>query len=348
MNAIKSLVVALAALTGLCAILVAALSFVGGDGTPGWVRVKMIVCAVVIGQSALTIGTVLPIGALRLLAVVLPLRRATLIGALSLVPLGCAAILHTIHLGRVTGDLESWVLVIGLALVAQGALTAWLLAGARRRLASAALLALAVLAGGCRLQFAQPKSAIGRAAYEGRTDEVIALRAQGVHGGSGDHGFDALIWASRGGQAETVKALLAAGADPNALSGINGWNALMHAIHKDHLEAARALIDGGADVNFRANHGATPLMLAAGQSEIEVVRLLLARGADPRAVHSDGATALSNAVAVGSAPIVRMLLEAAPDLRFGNSLSNRVSVWLARLRGRGEIVALVEGRGAGR
>jgi hypothetical protein len=56
-------------------------------------------------------------------------------GSLALVPIGAAGVLVTLQIGQATGDYEWYGAGIGLALIAQGLLAAWLLR-ARRRAAS--------------------------------------------------------------------------------------------------------------------------------------------------------------------------------------------------------------------
>lgn len=58
--------------------------------------------------------------------------RVSALGSLALVPLGVAGILGTLQLGQATGDYEWYGAGIGLALIAQGLLAAWLLQGRRR------------------------------------------------------------------------------------------------------------------------------------------------------------------------------------------------------------------------
>jgi hypothetical protein len=58
--------------------------------------------------------------------------RVSALGSLALVPLGAAGVLATLQLGQSTGDYEWYGAGIGLALIAQGLLAAWLLQGRRR------------------------------------------------------------------------------------------------------------------------------------------------------------------------------------------------------------------------
>jgi hypothetical protein len=58
--------------------------------------------------------------------------RLAVVTAVALVPLGAAAVIETIQLGQQTGDYEWYGAGIGLALIAQGLLAAWLLRDRRR------------------------------------------------------------------------------------------------------------------------------------------------------------------------------------------------------------------------
>ena len=103
---------------------------------------------------------------------------------------------------------------------------------------------------------------------------------------------EALSWASRNNQCESMAALVARGADVNA-SAFRG-TPLLWACYADKVEAAAWLLDHGADPDLRhdwggAGHGvnAVALHLAAQHNCVRCVELLLERGADATIV--DGA-----------------------------------------------------------
>jgi len=139
-----------------------------------------------------------------------------------------------------------------------------------------------------------------------------------------DQGF---IGAVRGGNTSAIQELLKQGADPNMTAGVNNWPALMHAVHKGRRESVRLLLAAGADVNLGEKGGYTPLMMAAGYGYDAIAGDLLRAGADPRRKLKDGTTALDLAVVgvpdidrftVGACQTetVRALLDAAPDVKF--------------------------------
>jgi hypothetical protein len=79
---------------------------------------------------------------------------------------------------------------------------------------------------------------------------------------------------------ETLRLLLAAGADPNLPS--DRGTPLHEAVAGDwgSPTSVRVLLEAGADPNALDREGRTPLMLAAQNGEVECIRLLLAHGAD--------------------------------------------------------------------
>ena len=103
---------------------------------------------------------------------------------------------------------------------------------------------------------------------------------------------EALSWAARNNQCESMAALVALGADVNA----NPYRGtpLLWACYSDKVEAASWLLDHGANPDLRhdfggENHGvdAVAMHLAAQYNCVGCLNLLLYRGADPTIV--DGA-----------------------------------------------------------
>jgi uncharacterized protein len=87
-----------------------------------------------------------------------------------------------------------------------------------------------------------------------------------------------LVHAAVKGDVAVVNALLAFGADAN--STVTGSSPLYAAVWHHRLEAAEALIAHGANVNAVEPSGVTPLVTAASNGDDPLVRLLLSHGAD--------------------------------------------------------------------
>ncbi len=90
-------------------------------------------------------------------------------------------------------------------------------------------------------------------------------------------GLTALLFAVRQGETETVKTLLDAKADINAVDS-DGNNALVLAILNTHYDLAKYLIERGEDVNIAAKNGRTALYSAVEMHDMDW---------SPRPVHKE-------------------------------------------------------------
>ena len=72
----------------------------------------------------------------------------------------------------------------------------------------------------------------------------------------------------------------------------DGYNALMWAARRDDSESLKVLVQAGADVNISDNRGLSALHYAAKASGEEIFRTLLNAGADPRRVDNFGFSVL--------------------------------------------------------
>jgi ankyrin repeat protein len=199
----------------------------------------------------------------------------------------------------------------------------------------------------------------GAAAGRGGADDVNndgddAAVAAGIGrrgGGAADGGqITPLVYAARANSLESVKALLAAGADVNQTSGY-GWSPLLTATQNRYYKLAAYLIERGANVNLANTGGWSPLYLATDNRNIEngdypvrkpdmdhleFIRLLLDKGADvnhrvrdsseTRTVFTNqwldenGATAFLRASQSGDIELMKLLLARGADPKIATTL----------------------------
>lgn len=99
-------------------------------------------------------------------------------------------------------------------------------------------------------------------------------------------GGDDLFAAAKRGDAEAVRAALAAGQAVDARDA-NGRTPLMYAVSAGSVAAVTALIAAGAQLDAQSEAGWSPLMYAARDAP-DLVPALLLRGADPALRNADG------------------------------------------------------------
>jgi hypothetical protein len=114
---------------------------------------------------------------------------------------------------------------------------------------------------------------------------VQKLLQAGVSANTTDvHGIPAILWAAASGEVETIKALLAAGADVRNKSR-TGRKALLYYLlnvpeqNKVESELVQRLIKAGADVNASGKYGETVLSLAKRYRDTKIIKLLESAGA---------------------------------------------------------------------
>ena len=165
--------------------------------------------------------------------------------------------------------------------------------------------------------------------------------------GPGDAGHEAtLADAARRGDRETVRALLAEGADPNAAQG-DGATALHWAAYRDDAEAVAGLIRAGADVRRANRYAVTPLALAARNGNAAIIARLLAAGADPndpRQAVRAGETPLMLAARSGRVAAVDVLADAGADVDAQETWNGQSALMWAAAGGHAPVVeALIAG-----
>ncbi len=140
-----------------------------------------------------------------------------------------------------------------------------------------------------------------------RVAEVLARDPTLVNAYSGD-GFFPLALAAFFGHLETVRLLLARGADVKQVArNPMKVQALHSGLAGNHRDVARALLEAGAPVNVGQQEGFTPLMEAVLHDDLEIAGLLLARGADPKAQNDAGKSPIVLAADKGNAAMLKLL-----------------------------------------
>lgn len=146
-----------------------------------------------------------------------------------------------------------------------------------------------------------------------------------------------LFEAIKANQASTVKQLILAGADLDAITDINtplGETALHFAAQLGFVEIIEVLIEGGANPNAGNSIAATPLHVTESATATQV---LISSGADVEATNQFGNTALHVAARFGPVERLEALLEAGASVETIDA-KGRTPLLLAELGGNPDII----------
>ena len=160
------------------------------------------------------------------------------------------------------------------------------------------------------------ESPVADAAMNGNLVEVRSLIESGadVNASQGD-GMTALHWAAENGDVDMVRALLFAGAFPDATTRNAAYTPLHLGARAGRSGTVEALLMGGADPTSRTVTGVTPLHFAASAAAAESVELLLTHGAVIDALETaSGQTPLIFAAAANRADAIEALVDAGAQL----------------------------------
>ncbi|MGD8340318.1 MAG: ankyrin repeat domain-containing protein [Gammaproteobacteria bacterium] len=154
-----------------------------------------------------------------------------------------------------------------------------------------------------------------------------------------------LVDAASDAEGGTAMALLAAGADANAISE-DGTTALHWAAYHDDVELARALIGAGAEVDVTNDYGSTPLAEAAAIGNPGMISLLLEAGADVERTNADGQTALMVVARTNQVEAARLLIEAGADVNRAETWRGQTPLMWAAAQGQPGMIRLLMANGA--
>lgn len=187
-------------------------------------------------------------------------------------------------------------------------------------------------------------TALMHAAAYGGLDVMRALLDAGAEPDARNkRGATALVWAV--GNLQAVTLLLERGADPNVRTVEGRTPLLLAAMQPSGADVIRALLDKGADPLGKDLNGRVPLMAAAGTGSIESMRLLIARGARVNGAMESGGTPLLDAARSRNPAAVRFLIEQGADVNVrtkrGGSALDIAASW-----GSVEIVRMLLEKGA--
>jgi ankyrin repeat protein len=151
-----------------------------------------------------------------------------------------------------------------------------------------------------------------------------------------------LVEAAKNSDRTAVRALIAKGADVNAVEP-DGTTALHWASYRDDVESADAMLRAGAKVNSANDLGATPLWIASLNGSAAMVRRLLQAGANPNAALLLGETPVMVASRSGSTEVVEQLLAKGANVNARAARGQTALMWAVAQKHPGVVKVLLAG-----
>jgi len=160
------------------------------------------------------------------------------------------------------------------------------------------------------------------------------------------HGADpSIVIAAQQNDAASVRTLISKKADVNQRAG-DGSTALLWAVYNANLDLTRALLAAGATPDAANRYGVTPLLQASRTGDAPTMAALLKAGASVGKPHSDGETPLMASARTGNVDAVRLLIEAGGDVNASDSYQGETALMWAAAEGHAAVVELLLKAGA--
>ncbi|MFO1311147.1 MAG: ankyrin repeat domain-containing protein [Burkholderiales bacterium] len=221
--------------------------------------------------------------------------------------------------------------------------------------ALASMLALAAAAAGAQVPPSPSElsayTGVFAAAATGDTGAIARLAASGANVNAREaYGRTPLHVAAFMKQREAMKALVDAGADPNALDADRYDMVTIAAVANDPATLEAALKLGNRATNVTSRYDGTALIAAAHLGHVEVVRILVKAGAPLDHVNNLGWTALIESIVLGDGGALHtatlgVLVDAGANVNIGDR-QGLSPLHLAEGRGYREMADILKAAGA--
>ncbi|MHC4660905.1 MAG: ankyrin repeat domain-containing protein [Planctomycetota bacterium] len=144
----------------------------------------------------------------------------------------------------------------------------------------------------------------------------------------------------------TVRLLVARGADVNIKDDRGSRTPLIYAIEAKNPEIARFLIEKGANVNPDRDGGAPPLLIAIKTRQIHLAELLIDKGADVTAGDAAGFRPLHNSAGQNNRSLTEVLLNKGADINAQVYTTGWTPFYIAVMTGHCEMAEYLIKKGA--
>jgi ankyrin repeat protein len=122
-----------------------------------------------------------------------------------------------------------------------------------------------------------------------------------------------LIEAVKGGNAASIRTVLAQGSDINARE-TDGTTALHWAVHRDDAATVALLLQAGANARTANDLGVTALALACANGNAAIIASLLKAGSDPNTGLPNGETPVMTTARTGNVEALKVLVDSGADV----------------------------------